>query len=234
MIKSVIEFVSYQRNSPGWQWEQLLRRLGESWDRFWQNLGNNTPSDLAPWLQWSMPEWLARGLFALIVGGLVGWLGWHLWKVLWPQWQRWQQQRSGRSTQATSAAAPQLSYRQWQDQAQLFQQQGDYRAACRALYFAFLQWLADRPAPEPIPPDPSRTDGEYGQLLTQNPKTSKRSQSPQNGLLLLQTHERLCFSDAALTEADYQACAQAYRQEIQDSTASRPKANVPSKKRRKS
>ncbi|MGA1262857.1 MAG: hypothetical protein ACO331_02980 [Prochlorothrix sp.] len=245
----MVELASYQKNSPGWQWEKLLHRFGDAWDRFWENLEvpealNNLPS-------WSLPEWSLRGLFGLIIGGLVGWLGWNLWKVLWPQWQQWQRQRSGRSPAPVANTAP-LNRQQWLDQAQTLRQQGDYRAACRALYFAFLQWLADRPPPTTNPADPSRTDGEYRQLLTQNARKSPRS-SPQaprptasspkqaktqprpdrhppvpttaptpidsastpNGLLLLQTHERLCFSSADFTDADYQACEQAYRQETQ-------------------
>lgn len=225
----MIEPVDYQNNSPGWQWEKLLHRLGEAWDRFWQDL--EVPEALNSLPSWSLPEWFLRGLFVLILGGLAGWLVWNLWKVLWPQWQQWQRQRSGRSP-APAPNTPALNRQQWLDQAQTLHQQGDYRAACRALYFAFLHWLADRPHPDPIPPDPSRTDGEYRQLLTQiansasihptsplnaNPNAIGPAATPGN--LLLQTHERLCFSSADLTEADYEACEQAYHQEIQQGEA---------------
>ncbi|MGA1624651.1 MAG: DUF4129 domain-containing protein [Prochlorothrix sp.] len=215
----------YQRNSPGWQWEQTLRRLGESWDRFWQNLGDrdlNLP-DITPW---SPPEWILRGLFALILGGTLGWLAWHLWTRLWPRWQQWMRSRQAQTAMQFHPPAPQRRRQQWLEQAQRSQRQGDYHAACRALYFAFLQWLADRPDSDRIPADPSRTDGEYHQLLSQPwlqpdrsaPVAPSRSRPPAHpgGPLLLQTHERLCFSRDSLTEADYQACAQAYRQATEE------------------
>ena len=191
--------VDYQKNSLGWQWEQGTRRMGEWWEQRFSRLGDADLPDLS---QWSSPEWLARGLFALIVGGLVGWLGWHLWKLLRPQWQRWRQRQGFYGPGAM--AAPHPSADQLMRQAQHFQRQGDYQAACRALYLGFLQWLADRPQPhQSSPQQPSRTDGEYGQLLEPEPQAAA-------GQVLLKTHERLCFSSAPVTEADYRACEEAY------------------------
>jgi len=80
-------------------------------------------------------------------------------------------------------------------------QQGDYAAACKALYMAGLARLNDT---ETVPYRPSRTDGEY---LAQLVDGSNRPYE-----LLIRTHERLTFGDGQATEETYQRCRRAYQE----------------------
>lgn len=194
---------TFQEQSPGWRWHQTFQRLGEWWE--YQGRSQTSPDD--PWLPdtsgWAVSDGLARGLFFLLVGGLVGWLGFRLVVLLrnrgLPGLASPGRNLSPRSPQPLGAA-------QWFAQARRHHQQGDYQAACHALYWAFLHSLAQpRPPRQSIPLDPSRTDGEYGELLS-------RSRYRKAGQVLLKTHERLCFSDDRATPEDYGACEQAYRQ----------------------
>ncbi len=81
--------------------------------------------------------------------------------------------------------------------------QGNYREACRCLYLAILQHLHDTKV---IIHKPSRTDGEYLQLL----RSTVTSMQPYETLIT--THEQSCFSDTEILSENYEQCRQAYRE----------------------
>ncbi|CAA9242792.1 hypothetical protein AVDCRST_MAG92-1605 [uncultured Coleofasciculus sp.] len=95
-----------------------------------------------------------------------------------------------------------LSIARWLQQAQKFQQQGNYRDACLCLYKAMLQRLNDSGV---VLHQPSRTDGEYLQLVQQLPQ----SQPYQT---LIMTHQELCFSNTEASLSLFEQCQQAYRE----------------------
>jgi hypothetical protein len=90
----------------------------------------------------------------------------------------------------------------WLQRSQKFQQQGNYREACLCLYKAMLQRLNDTGI---VKDQPSRTDGEYLQLVQQLPQ-------PQPYQTLLITHQKLCFSNAEASPSLFDECQQAYRE----------------------
>jgi len=65
-----------------------------------------------------------------------------------------------------------------------------------------LQQLDDRKI---LPGDRSRTDGEYLRFLQTQP-------NPRPYYVLFRTHERLCFGDVEISEAQFIDCEQAYRE----------------------
>ncbi|HSM80531.1 MAG TPA: DUF4129 domain-containing protein, partial [Nodosilinea sp.] len=114
-------------------------------------------------------------------------------------------QRSQLHTGPTQQAAPsEAALRQatyWWREAQRLAQQGDYTAACKALYMAGLARLNDS---ETVLYRPSRTDGEYLDCMAANPSRPYE--------LLIRTHERIVYGDAPATEETYQRCRRAYQE----------------------
>lgn len=191
---------NFEKTSLGWQLQLLQMRLSEWYARLFQlpSNGNDQP---AP--DWSLPEWLPKALFWMVVIPLGLWVLWQLYQLLSPYFRPggllWQGQAIAKATQPPGTS---LTPAQWLERSRTYAQQGNYREACRALYMAALQQLAER---DVVPDEPSRTDGEYLNLLQTLP-------NPRPYQVLFRTHERLCFSQTPITQATFSQCEQAYRE----------------------
>jgi hypothetical protein len=197
---------SFEKNSIGWQLGQLQQRIGEWWELQISRFSGNQPDVSAPtW--WESPIlWLiVKAAFWLLVGLLLTWLVWQLWQLLRPYVYSLRKPLSQPSDRATKTPKNELSVAAWLQRSQKFQQQGNYREACFCLYMAMLQRLNDTGIAQH---QPSRTDGEYLQLVRQLPQ-------PQPYQTLLATHEQLCFSNTEASRSVFDECQQAY-QEIKD------------------
>lgn len=188
---------TFEKTSLDWQLQQFSQRLGEWFERLLDSRTPNRPNLGLP----EFPEWLFRGLFWLMVIGTVAWASWQLYELLEPYLATYW--RSGRGNPSIAISSqPERSLAEWVRQARTAQQQGDYRAACRALYMATLQQLSDRGM---ISQELSRTDGEYLNLMqTQN--------LPRPYQVLIRTHERLCFDRVPASLEVYNRCWQAYQE----------------------
>lgn len=183
----------FAKNSLGWQLQKLTERAREALERLFA--GGNFQAPLPS----QLPAWLVQSVFWLMALSLSGWLVWQLYQIFSPYWQNLRPSAPAVSQPVRTAAS-------WLDQAQQAQSQGDYSAACRALYMATLQQLGERNL---IPPQSSRTDGEYLALLQVLPL---QVSLPQPYRLLIQTHERLYFDRLPASAALYAECWQAYQQ----------------------
>ncbi len=188
---------SFDKNSLGWQLQQLGQRIGEWIEaRFPQN--PNLPQ--AP--NWSFPSWLLEVAFWAIVLSATLWLSWQLVRLLAPYLTRSRAQDARWQIRKSASDDPAKTVADWIRQMQEFQRQGNYREACRALYMAMLQRLNDTKL---VPHQFSRTDGEYLQVVQQLPQ----SQAYQT---LIQTHEQLCFGNGAVSADLFQRCQRAYQE----------------------
>jgi len=196
-----IAATSYKKDGFGWQLQRLLQRLGEWWEKFTAPVQENAQLPDSTW--WAHPLWeaIAKTVFWLALAGLVLWLIWALGKLLTPYWHRWW--RAGdRASRSPRPSKPQdISVAGWLARSRKFQQSRNYRQACICLYRAMLQQLHDRGL---APHDPSRTDGEYLQIIQQLPH-------PQPYRLLFLAHQQLCFSRITASESLWESCQQAYR-----------------------
>lgn len=187
--------LSHRANSLSWQIRQTVQRTGEWFDYQFSRINVDGP-EIQSW-DWLEP--LARGLFWLMVAGLALWLAWLLYQGVMAYLNR-PQVPGAMTTQAIrEEALKQAAY--WWKEAQRLAQQGDYAAACKALYMAGLSRLNDT---ETVIYRPSRTDGEY---LAQLVDSANRPYE-----LLIRTHERLTFGDGQATEETYQRCRRAYQE----------------------
>jgi Domain of unknown function (DUF4129) len=189
---------TFDKNSADWWIQQQQQQVGESIESFFSGIqiGNLGGED------WALPDWFLQGFFWTVIGAIVLGIGWQLYQIFQPYLDRYLKREKKRS--AVSSPIPKLSAPEWLERSRQAQQQGNYREACRALYMAALQQLSDRNL---IRQEASRTDGEYLSLVSRlDPYPSYQ--------VLIRTHERLCFSDAAITAETYDRCWQAY-QEIQ-------------------
>jgi hypothetical protein len=187
--------LSHRANSLSWQIRQTVQRTGEWFDYQFSRINIDGP-EIQSW-DWLEP--LARGLFWLMVAGLALWLAWLLYQGVMAYLNR-PQVPGAMTTQAIrEEALKQAAY--WWKEAQRLAQQGDYAAACKALYMAGLSRLNDT---ETVIYRPSRTDGEY---LAQLVDSANRPYE-----LLIRTHERLTFGDGQATEETYQRCRRAYQE----------------------
>lgn len=188
---------TFESNSIGWQIQLVQMRIAEWLDRLFSTSKQHPNSN------WSLPEEFFRIAFWIIAALLIGWIGWQLYLLLRPYIAPYWLTRLGQSEKsAPSTATASLTASQWWQRSRMFAQQGNYQEACRALYLATLQTLDDQRL---IPTAGSRTDGEYWRIL----QTLPNSQSYQ---VLFQTHERLCFSDRAISQQTFNDCEQAYRE----------------------
>jgi hypothetical protein len=191
---------SFEKNSLGWQLGQLGQRVGE-----WFELKTSqTLPDVSRPSWWDSPilQAIAKAAFWITVSLLLAWIGWQTWRLLRPYIYTLTNQLSQQADKATKTPTSELSVAGWLQRSQKFQQQGNYREACICLYMAMLQRLNDAGI---APHQPSRTDGEYLQLIQQLPKPS-----PYRTLLM--THEQLCFSNAEVSSSVFDQCQQAYRE----------------------
>jgi hypothetical protein len=183
---------SFAKNSLDWQFQKASQWLGESIESWFSNSDLDVP-DPTP-----LPNWFLQGLFWLVAVGLIVWAGWQLYRLLQPYWQEFTEQRP-------VWVASQQSVTDWLNQARAAQSQGNYQAACRALYMAALQRLSDQGL---IPEQLSRTDGEYLTLLRSS--LAAPAQTPYQ--TLIRTHERLFFDRVTASAELCDRCWQAYQQ----------------------
>lgn len=185
---------SFEKTSLEWQLQLMQQRLSEWLERLF------APIDSQSLPNWSLPDWWLRLLFWTMVGSFMTWVSWQLYQLARPYVaalaiaQQGQSDRQSPVDRSLTAAA-------WLQRSRTFAQQGNYREACRALYMAALQRLNDT---EPIPHEPSRTDGEYLRLT----QTLSR---PAPYQVLLRTHEQLCFNNANVSVDEFDRCQQAYQ-----------------------
>jgi hypothetical protein len=190
---------TFEKDSLGWQVQLLQQQIGEWFERLLASA--QAPSGKLP--DWSVPDWVFRLFFWTIEIALIGWLGWRLYRLLSPYLFTNLFSGRDRSKSATGEApAEAVPEARWVVRSRTFAQQGNYRAACQALYMAVLQQLDDRKI---LPGDRSRTDGEYLRFLQTQP-------NPRPYSVLFRTHERLCFGEADISEAQFIDCEQAYRE----------------------
>ncbi|MEO0987694.1 MAG: DUF4129 domain-containing protein [Cyanobacteria bacterium J06639_14] len=199
MVPVYISATSYRTDSLTWQARQTLRRFRE-WVEYQQPGAIDRPD---------MPNWvwlqkIGQGVFWLLMAVLVIWLGWLLYRALKSPLRDWlaQDQQWIMLGKDSSTEPDTHSPQYWWQQAQVYAQQSSYGEACLALYKATLQHLNDT---QQLLHDPSRTDGEYLQNLTQ-------VRSPRPYQLLIRTHERLTFGPAIASAEIFQRCRRAYQE----------------------
>jgi len=195
---------SVQTTSFGWRLSRFLQRIEEQWELMERKLGENIAGfPLFSGLDTPLVTAIARGLFWLIVGGLLIWISLKI--------QRWLKtylkSRSlnvnnqgiflSRNSLMTEAAIA-----QWVKQAQRWQKQGHYRKACQCLYQAMLQQLHDRGIASH---QASRTDGEYEKII-------EALIQPQPYRQLLDIHQELCFGNLPPSLSLLETCWSAYRE----------------------
>ncbi|MBF2074038.1 MAG: DUF4129 domain-containing protein [Synechococcales cyanobacterium C42_A2020_086] len=184
---------TFQKNSLGWQIQQLSRRVGEWLERLLSVNQDNRSAPLA------VPDGVLWTGFWLLVLALAAWAGWQLYRWLRPYWATY-----WRNSLWLPAAAEAVSRSttDWLQQARRAHAQGDDQEACRALYMATLQHLSDR---QLISLQASRTDGEYLTLM-------RTLNLPPPYQVVIQTHERLWFGQVSASPAVYERCWQAYQE----------------------
>lgn len=192
----------FEKTNFGWQLQQLQRQLGE-WIELEFSKRNLEDWSLPDWLKnLSLPDWLLKAIFWGIVAFLLIWISWQLWRV-------WGSSLSAiprmRNLNQQPTTISELTVSDWLKRSQIFQRQGNYAEACRCLYMAMLQQLNDTGI---IPHQPSRTDGEYSQLIQDLPQYHSYE-------TLLATHEKACFGNTEISTLEFEQCQQAYR-EISD------------------
>ncbi|MBD2206043.1 DUF4129 domain-containing protein [Calothrix sp. FACHB-1219] len=194
---------SFEKTSWDWQLSQLRQQVSEWIEYEFSRFQLALPE----WpQQWAISPWLAKilyFLFWLVVGGLLIWLAWLLWREFRPYIYAWLRSRGNNFANNPATASNELSIGLLLERSRQFYRQGNYREACRSLYLALLQQLHDRSV---IRHQPSRTDGEYLQLL----RSSVTPIQPYETLIT--THEQLCFSNAEILPENYEHCQQAYRE----------------------
>jgi Domain of unknown function (DUF4129) len=190
----------FEKNSIGWQLQQVKQSVGEAIEQFLSNLRFNpkTPKPQAPpnidlnWLSY----W-RYFLVAVVVLLLVAWLVWWLGPMVRGAVARWQQREvlleSGPQVPTRSAS---LLIQDARD----YGAQGNYREACRALYLATLQQLNDRKI---LQHQLSRTDGEYARMV--EPLNAAKAHQT-----ILNIHEQITFRPGPVDAATFKACEQAY------------------------
>ncbi len=202
---------NFRESSPIWLGRKLLRRAWEAVEYWFSQIDWPDPPEIP---QWEPPAWL-QGFFNILAAlgrfTLFHWKGLLLALIVALCFfiGRWLYRRYGaRPFSATGnellPTEPSLipgSVTSWLDQAQQQQQAQQYGLACRSLYFAMLLKLDEA---EIIPQRPSRTDREYLYLTQDLPQ-------PDASQLLLETHERLCFSRASASEDLFQHCLGAFQ-----------------------
>lgn len=185
-----------QRTTLGWQ----IRKLGQNISEWIElRLSGNEPVESSP--SFELPPWLGSFLLwlSIVVGVIL--VSWFLWRLL-------VYYLDSRSVPPQSQVLPEqktkseLSIAEWLRQAKRWEQEGNWPAACRALYMAALQTLHDRKG---ISHSNSRTDSEYLETLDQ-------VSQPRPYQLLIRTHERAEFGGVLPTAENFKRCRHAYRE----------------------
>lgn len=196
----------FKQNSLGWRSHLLQQRIQEWWELQSSRLADNTRDvpilDLdAEWIRL-----LVKFLLWSITAAILVWLIWQLWLLFRPYVRTWQKQQQQFRQLSEQQTERELSINEWLERSHNFQKQRDYRQAIFCLYQGMLQQLNDRAI---IPNLSSRTDGEYLKLI----KQSQISPFP-SYQLLLNTHEKLCFSNQNADESLWQRCKQAFQSTV--------------------
>jgi Domain of unknown function (DUF4129) len=194
---------SFDKTSFGWQIQQMQQRVGEWIEVTFSPALSKAVNSLG------FPEWLWDILVVIgwvILAFVVAWLALQIYRQLRPYIESLIFPIRDRQ-KSTLTEDKSLSYTvaEWLQQAQKLRSQGNYSEACRALYMALLQRLAEA---ELIPAQISRTDREYLKLMAKIP-------SCQSCKLLVATHEQIWFSDASISSETFERCQQAY-QDVDD------------------
>ncbi|RCJ27138.1 hypothetical protein A6770_02460 [Nostoc minutum NIES-26] len=197
---------TFEKTNLGWQLSQLQQQVGE-WSeyqfyRFQQSLPEWAPASISPWL-----INLLKFLFWLVLALVIAWVGWRLWREFGHYVYSWLAGGRDASGSKAKVYSTDLSVGLWLERSQQFYRQGNYREACRCLYMAILQHLHDTSV---VPHKPSRTDGEYLQLLHSTVTPMQPYET------LITTHEQLCFGNTEILSENYEQCQQAYREISQE------------------
>jgi len=197
---------AFEKTNGLWEFSLFQQQVGE-WVEYQFSRFQRTLPELPP--GWSISPWLGellKILFWLGLGSFVVWIGWRLWQQFNPYIYAWLNAVNNTGSR-TKANSRETSIALLLNQAQEFHRQYNYTEACRCIYLAMLQQLDEQAIARQ---QPSRTDGEYLQLL----KSSVTLLQPYQTLIT--THEQLCFSEHEILSENYQQCWQAY-QKIQES-----------------
>ncbi len=194
---------SFEKNNWGWQLSQLQQRIGEWWELQTSRFSPDIPNLSVPsWLKSPLLWLIAKAAFWVLLAFLLSWAALQIMRSLSPYVYSLRNQLNQSIDKATKTSASESSVANWLQRSQKFQQQGNYREACLCLYMAMLQRLNDSGI---APHQPSRTDGEYLQLIQQLPQ-------PQPYQTLLMTHQELCFSHTEASSSVFEQCQEAYRE----------------------
>ena len=197
---------SYEKDNLSWQFQQLQQKIGEWWEmqlsRFTPGLPDTPDFSGLSWLNSPIVGIIAKRIFWLLLAFLLSWTVLQLWHRAEIYIGFLRNRKSQLADRMTKASVTELSAAAWLARSQKLQQQGNYRDACLCLYMAMLQQLHERGI---LPHQPSRTDGEYWQLLEQLPQ-------PIPYQILLMTHQQLCFSNSEASSFLFEQCQSAYRE----------------------
>jgi Domain of unknown function (DUF4129) len=191
---------SFEKTNFSWQLGQWQQQVQEWWELKTTQI--EPPNlKLPSWLD--SPIWwaIAQAIFWVIVTLLAVWASWQIWQLL-----RFYIHNFKKRNKTTDGSAQttikDVSVAQWLLRSQKLQQQGKYRQACRCLYMALLQRLNDAGI---ALHQPSRTDGEYLQLIQELPQ-------PVPYETLITIHQQLYFGNAEASASTFEQCQQAYQQ----------------------
>jgi Domain of unknown function (DUF4129) len=194
---------AFEKTNWNWQFYLFQEKVGE-WLEYQFSRWQKTLPELPP--GWSISPWvveLLKVLFWLIFALFIVWVSWRLWQEFNPYIYSWLNRFENAYISQAKTNSRESSINFLLTKSQEFYQQGNYREACRYIYLAMLQQLHDKAI---APQQPSRTDGEYLQLLT----AAITSIQPYQTLII--THEQLCFGNDEMLAENYQQCRQAYQQ----------------------
>lgn len=190
---------SFEKTNLGWKLGQLQQQVQEWWEL--QTAPNLPNINLPSWFDSPILRAIAQAAFWGILALLAVWMTWQIWQQLRFYIHRFQKQH-----QITDVSAQQtiknLSVAEWWLRSQKLQQQGKYRQACRCLYMAVLQRLNDAGT---AVHQPSRTDGEYLQLIEQLPQPAPYE-------TVIRIHQQLYFGNVQADASTFEQCQQAYQQ----------------------
>lgn len=196
----------FEKNSVGWQLQQLQQQAGEWWELQTSRLMKNV--DFAPpswgWINginWSLLWQITKTVLIILVILLIIWAAWQIWQLLNPTLYSLRNSSFSRNQDRQQR---ELSVKDWLVRSQEFQQQGNYYQAFRCLYLGILQQLSDRGIASY---QVSRTDGEYLQAIAHLPYSQPYQ-------FFLMTHQRLCFGNEQASLTLLEECQQLYRNEL--------------------
>ncbi|NJK29143.1 MAG: DUF4129 domain-containing protein [Acaryochloris sp. SU_5_25] len=222
LISIVSQTVS-QFDQTSWRVENGIRQTGEWVEWQWQRLGdwvwgNESTAVNAPVWWGDILLWLARGLAVL----MLLWIVYRLFQTLKGGW-RWLSQRNPRNNACSRPLRTEVTTVQdWLTQAA--QAQGDYPAACRALYMALLLRLEETGW---LYGNRTHTDQEYLQRLeSQWILKAKPTGLQATWRRIFQVHEVSYYGAAPVAAETFQACQQAYH--TLDAELNQPEEGSPS------